>query len=276
MTTVKISGLPPITAANALDADLVPIVSSYTGTATTYKITTAQLRVQLSEGAQTFTGLVTAQSGLSVAGATTLVGAVGIVGAVTVTGAAAPFSATNPAPTALHQVLSSAGTTTGAANLSLANTGNSCLFGIESSAGGVLYTGTSAYSSVFGTASARSVHLVTNNAVRLTIDSAGATSLAAGLTVASGVTVTAGGLTVSAGLTAIQALTAASLVTLNGGLTVASAATFGSGLSVTGGDLQIGAGLNLILLGLGGGTHIVSVGAADSGGVGFKLLRVPN
>lgn len=54
------------------------------------------------------------------------------------------------------------------------NNGNNILYGIESSIGGQLFTGTSAFSAVFGSSIAsRSLHLVTNNSVRLTIDPLG-------------------------------------------------------------------------------------------------------
>jgi hypothetical protein len=107
--------------------------------------------------------------------------------------------------------------TTGNLFMQWANTGGGLTFGVESSAGGSIFTGAAAYSTVFGTYAARSLHLVTNGAVRLTID--------------------------SAGLTTMNALTVGGAVTL---------------------------------VSLGGGGGAVSVGAADSGGAGFKLLRVPN
>lgn len=58
------------------------------------------------------------------------------------------------------------------------------------------------------------------------------------------------------GLTTVVTLAASGLATLSGGLTVAAG--------------------NFTLTGYGGGTNIVGVGAVDSGGVGFRLLRVPN
>ena len=53
------------------------------------------------------------------------------------------------------------------------NTGGDFYFGLERSVGGAILTGAVAYSSLFGTAGATSLHLGTNGAVRLTIDSAG-------------------------------------------------------------------------------------------------------
>jgi hypothetical protein len=53
------------------------------------------------------------------------------------------------------------------------NTGNGSLFGIESSAGGSLITGSSPYASVFGNQSARSFQIGTNNAIQMTVNSSG-------------------------------------------------------------------------------------------------------
>ncbi len=53
------------------------------------------------------------------------------------------------------------------------NSGNGSLFGIESAGGGSLILGSSPYASVFGTQSTRSFQIGTNNAIRMTIDSAG-------------------------------------------------------------------------------------------------------
>ena len=79
-------------------------------------------------------------------------------------------------------------TGTNAAWSSWNNTGNTSYFGIESSAGGAAFVGSSAYATVLGTVSARSLQFFTNNALRATIDSGGATTLAGTLTV-SGTTV---------------------------------------------------------------------------------------
>ena len=55
----------------------------------------------------------------------------------------------------------------------LNNTGGFTYLGIESSTGGSLFSGTAAYSAVFGTVSAYPVALATNNAERMRIDSSG-------------------------------------------------------------------------------------------------------
>ncbi len=57
------------------------------------------------------------------------------------------------------------------------NTGGNAYSGLETSGGGGLFTGTSAYSAVFGSDSARSVHFATNNAARMTIDSNGSVGI---------------------------------------------------------------------------------------------------
>lgn len=79
-----------------------------------------------------------------------------------------------------HHVLTSTGATTQAIDISLANSGNSTLIGVENSTGGLLFSGASAYATVLGTASARSVQFVTNNAVRQTIDANGGTTFSHG------------------------------------------------------------------------------------------------
>lgn len=58
----------------------------------------------------------------------------------------------------------------------LSNTGNASFFGIEQSTGGYLVAGSSAYATVFGSASAVNMLLVTGNAIRMTIDANGAIS----------------------------------------------------------------------------------------------------
>lgn len=75
-----------------------------------------------------------------------------------------------------------AATGTNGPYLSITNTSGALISGVESSAGGTLFVGTAAYSVVFGTANAKSLHLATNNNVRLTIDSAGEATFAASVT----------------------------------------------------------------------------------------------
>jgi hypothetical protein len=54
-----------------------------------------------------------------------------------------------------------------------ANTGGNAFFGIESSTGGNLFTGSSAYATILGTDAAKSLQFATNNTIQCTITSAG-------------------------------------------------------------------------------------------------------
>jgi hypothetical protein len=76
-------------------------------------------------------------------------------------------------------ILNVAGTTTGAAYSQWSSTSGNLLFGIESSAGGTLVSGAAAYSTVYGTQNAQSLHLFTNNTARATVDSVGGMTLGA-------------------------------------------------------------------------------------------------
>ena len=83
-------------------------------------------------------------------------------------------------------LLDATGATTGYKLFRVTNDGGSCRFGIDSSAGGQIAVGSSAYSMVIGTNTATSLQLATNNNVRLTIDSAGAVTCTGTVTVPSG------------------------------------------------------------------------------------------
>lgn len=109
------------------------------------------------------------------------------------------------------KVLSATGSTTGSEWLQFDNTSGQVICGVDSSAGGLLGTGTSAYSAVWGTGLAQSAHAVTNGIVRTTWSSAGNVTIAAPssgkalavdgeVTVASGTATPAGG-TAGKGLT---------------------------------------------------------------------------
>lgn len=65
------------------------------------------------------------------------------------------------------------GSTTSATYMSLTNTTGSVIFGVESSAGGNLFPGTNAYSSIYGTVSNTALQFATNNILRYTIDASG-------------------------------------------------------------------------------------------------------
>jgi hypothetical protein len=57
--------------------------------------------------------------------------------------------------------------------IALGNTGNTTYLGIESSVGGTILGGSSAYATVFGTSSAQALQFATTNVVRQTITAAG-------------------------------------------------------------------------------------------------------
>lgn len=84
-------------------------------------------------------------------------------------------------------ILSATSATTGNASMKFTNTSGQVVVGVESSAGATLFAGTAAYSAVFGTGSARSLHFVTNNVVRQTISSAGVVTIPGALSLGSDV-----------------------------------------------------------------------------------------
>jgi hypothetical protein len=65
------------------------------------------------------------------------------------------------------------GTTTAYNFVAIANTTGTLYFGVETSTGGGLFTGSAAYSTIVGTRSVTSMHLVTNSNIAQTIDSSG-------------------------------------------------------------------------------------------------------
>jgi hypothetical protein len=71
------------------------------------------------------------------------------------------------------QFLKITGATTGNQYARASNTGADLLWGIESSAGGTLFSGASAYASVLGTINSTSLQFATNNTVQMTIASSG-------------------------------------------------------------------------------------------------------
>ena len=85
----------------------------------------------------------------------------------------------NGAAATTSRGLAMAGTTTAAHYGAISNTGADLWYGVESSVGAVLFTGSLAYSAVFGTTNATAVHLGTNAIARVTVSSVGAMSIAA-------------------------------------------------------------------------------------------------
>lgn len=96
------------------------------------------------------------------------------------------LTATNPAPTANQPVTIGTATTTGACFHQLANTGGGAYVGLENSAGGALFAGTLAYAMAIGHSAAKAVQFVTNNVVRLTLDSAGVLLLGTSVSTSAG------------------------------------------------------------------------------------------
>jgi hypothetical protein len=78
----------------------------------------------------------------------------------------------SPAATAVSSIAIT-GTTTASNQMYISNTGGYLGLGVDSSTGGFLFSGTSAYASVMGTSGATSLQFATNNTVRATIDSSG-------------------------------------------------------------------------------------------------------
>lgn len=236
MTTVKISALPAITSANATDADLVPLVSSFSGIATTYKITVANLRAQLNDAAQTFSGAVTVQAGLTVSGTTALqaltattgvfsssialggvLDARTIVGRFTILGGTTGITIANNANTLANLDITDAGAATFRSTLTVSAGGLTVTAGgITVTAGGItVNSGTTAVQSITATS----------------INAVGTGTFGTGLTVsAGGLTVTAGGLTVSAGTLTVSA----------GGISITGGGTFNGSFTFNN-DVTIGA-----------------------------------
>jgi fibronectin-binding autotransporter adhesin len=94
------------------------------------------------------------------------------------------FAAVGTAATGL-EVVHASGNTTGYIFSDWINTSGQLRWGVESSAGGVLFSGSAAYSSIIGTQTATSFHIGTNSAVRVTIASTGKTTFSGGVLTAS-------------------------------------------------------------------------------------------
>ena len=112
---------------------------------------------------------------LDVVGAGALTGALSVGGALN--GTSASFTSEN--------FINTSGHTTNRAYIRTANTGNTSYFGIESSTGGSIITGSNAYSTIIGNGSARDLQFATNDAVRLTLASTGAATFSSSVTATS-------------------------------------------------------------------------------------------
>lgn len=105
-------------------------------------------------------------------------GGMSITGDLTLTGNANIIGQINLTRDGPLDILTSA-TPTAAAYMAVLNGSGGTAIGVESSTGGSIIPGTAAYASVIGTGSPRSMHLATNNAVAITIDSAQGVAFAA-------------------------------------------------------------------------------------------------
>lgn len=162
-------------AAGTITAALTGNASTATALATARAINgvnfdgTAPITVTAAAGSLTGATLNATVTASSLTSLGTL-GALAVTGTSTITGdidQAGELNVTRDGAT----VTVNAATSTAAAYVGMGN-GTARLFvGVESSAGGGIFPGTAAYSAVVGHAIARSLHLVTNNVVALTIDS---------------------------------------------------------------------------------------------------------
>jgi hypothetical protein len=175
MADLKISELNNLTGADPI-LDMLPIVDvsatpPASGSTKRISINNILSSSPTASGALTVTGLVTAGSAtitgdLTVRTTGLVVNATGVGMGMT---PAVSLDITNAS--AVIRATSSTGTNTSFA--AFGNTGGAVRVGAENSAGGGLFTGSSAYSAVLGTTGAYSAHIGTNGNVRYTIDSTG-------------------------------------------------------------------------------------------------------
>lgn len=170
MSQVAISALTALGAQPATN-DLLVVVdvsdTSQAPTGTTKKMTTANL--------------LTAPA---ITGAATISGSLAITGTLSVSGI---ISANDTIESSkAGAILNRTGASTAASYISLANTTGVSVFGVESAAGGSIFAGTAAYTTVFGTATTRGVQIVSNNVVALSIASTQIATFAAKVVVAAG------------------------------------------------------------------------------------------
>lgn len=192
MADVKISALPaastPLTG-----GEVLPIVQSGTTTKVAVSNLTAGLAGTASININGTVGATTPTTGAFTSGtfSTTL----GVTGTSTLAAVNASGKITSTVGNN-GIVLENLSATTGYQYLRLVSTGASGLIGIDSSVGGVLGTGTTAYSMVLSTQNATSLHLVSNSVVGLTLASGGAVTIPGTLGVTGKITATAAGIDV--------------------------------------------------------------------------------
>jgi hypothetical protein len=189
MADVKISALPaastPLTG-----GEVLPIVQSGTTTKVAVSNLTAGLAGTASININGTVGATTPTTGAFTSGtfSTTL----GVTGTSTLAAVNASGKITSTVGNN-GIVLENLSATTGYQYLRLVSTGASGLIGIDSSVGGVLGTGTTAYSMVLSTQNATSLHLVSNSVVGLTLASGGAVTIPGTLGVTGLITASANG-----------------------------------------------------------------------------------
>lgn len=156
------------TGSGALVFAASPTLSGTVGGALTFS-GTHTLSSALTYGGVTLSNSVTGTGSMVLSAGPTLTG--------TLTAAGANFSGLvtipRPAATASNS-LNSSGTTTSINYWQITNTGGAALFGVESSTGGNLASGAGAYATVIGSENSTAAVIMTNNASRLTVSSAGA------------------------------------------------------------------------------------------------------
>lgn len=97
-------------------------------------------------------------------------------------------------PTATnYKALGIGGSTTGYVYQEFANTGGNLFLGVDTSVGGVLASGSSAYGSIVGTGNATPLYLATNNSVRFLIGTSGQLGIGGATYGTSGQVLTSGG-----------------------------------------------------------------------------------
>jgi len=133
--------------------------------------TTGDIHCQLGDAGATWQWINAANSLgvmiLSNAGNLSVTGTLGVTGLITRSASAATGTLMS----------THTGTTTGFMYSDWLNTSGRTMVGVESSVGGTLSAGTTAYDSIVGAVTATGLSLTTNNTVRLRIDSAGAVTI---------------------------------------------------------------------------------------------------
>jgi hypothetical protein len=221
-----------------------------------------------SSAAATFGGSLayTFPSGLVTGGTLTATTGSFSAGLTSTTGAFSGLLSSTIATGAFFSDLANA--TTAGIYMEFSNTGAEAIFGIESSAGGSLVVGTSAYSTVLSQQNARSLHFGTNNAVVQTITSAGLTTFTGAVQAGSATagTATAGDVWASRSTTTgvLNLGGSSSSVTIDYGVTNVGALTMEPGLGVYMGTLEA----NSVILSGAGPVSLQATGSLQPGHAG--------